>query len=617
MFVASEVLRERFWKAILTFFFSLLSVALIVTWNTPATGYESSIYYSTPLILWLSLIASMLGGITLVVISVAKDLSNKTYLWKMGIFLVILCYVICLGLFIIRGYYLWRMPGDPAIHMGWIMDTLCAGHIPDSLIYPAMHIYLSEFMLIMNLDLLFLHKIIPLIFSILFVIFMYVLSKILFANSTVQVLVTLISCCLAYSWYLQLTPNVLANFCLPLILFLLYKGIQQKSLVWTIPFIIVLLLMPVFHALPTMIIIVVFFTLGVSAIILNVGFWNIKADIKYLIRKYHCFIGSNYIIILPFIILLVWWVFWISLFNLFDQQILSIYGTITLEQDGSWLSDLTDKTSYAQSHGYNVVEQIIRQLWGQIFLCLMSALSLPLIINRSLYNHNSRLLISLLLAYGVVIFLSILFYLFNVAFTPQRFLFAISMFGTFFTAYLLSYLLISKTKGYLSLKPLMCSIFVIIFVFCLFMGGLLALYPSPYTLSTNLQNTHSEVTGVIYVLDHRDVSIPIYEISGVIGRFSYAFLNPEERVMHKLPLYFEQQRIPSHFGYNNNLSISTIYTAETDIVLTQIDKRMYIDTFPEMAEYRFTTTDFDRIKVDPGIHFIYSNGEFEYFKIVR
>ena len=203
----------------------------------------------------------------------------------------------------------------------------------------------------------------------------------------------------------------------------------------------------------------------------------------------------------------------------------------------------------------------------------MSALSLPLIINRRLHGHNWRYVISISPALTITIFLS---YFLSIQFSvyPQRFLFVISLFGTIFTAYLLSYLLTSVEKILKSLKSYIYSTVVIFFIFCLFVGGLFALYPSPYTLSVNLQNTQSEAVGVIYVLEHRDVDVSIYEISGVIGRFSYAFLNPEERVRQKLPLFFEQQRISSHFGYDTNRSISAMYDRETDIILTQLDKKI-------------------------------------------
>ena len=191
MFDPNSSQRQSFQKIVLIFLFLLLSVALIITWNTPATGYESSIYASTPLILWVSLITSVIAGITLIVVSVAKNELNQNNLWKIGILLVILSYTICLSLFIIRGYYMWCMGGDPASHIGRIIETISTGHTVRGVIYPIIYIYLSEIVLLTDLNLIILHKIIPFIFSILFIVIsffhknelFFLLVLLLFVNS--------------------------------------------------------------------------------------------------------------------------------------------------------------------------------------------------------------------------------------------------------------------------------------------------------------------------------------------------------------------------------------------------------------------------------------------------
>jgi hypothetical protein len=593
--------------------FSPLSVALIIVWNTPATGYESSIYHSTPMILWVSIVASVIVGASLVVFSITKNELKERHLWKIGLLLIVLSYIICLSLFIIRGYFMWCMSGDPADHIGWIKETLNAGQVPTSLIYPITHIFVSEIVLFTGLDLIFLHKIVPLVFGILFILFMYVFARVVFTKPSVSVLVTVISCCLVYSWYLRLTPNILANFLLPLILFLSYKYLQQKSWVWTIPLIIVLVLMPVFHAVPTIILVVVFISILILAILSNINYYTNKR-----IKKRLGLTNTDHMIITPFSIMLIWWIFWIMLFSAFNYQIISLYESISLEKDDMWLKDLMNVASTADAYGYSVIEQIVRNLWGQIILLIFSALSLPLIYKESLKRKKSHV-ISLLLAFAAVVILAIIFYLLYLGFTPQRLLFAISLFGTIFTAFFLTYVLtINGKKQNHSLRLYSRSAFTIIIVICLFIGGLLSLYPSPYILSTNWQNTRSEAAGLIHVYDHRDVNIPLTGISIAVGRLSYAILTPEERTIQKLPYDLkENDRVPWRFGYIDHYSISDNYDAETDVIITKKDKKTYIDTYPEIAEIRYTIQDFKRLKIDSGLHFLYSNGEFEYYKIKK
>ena len=609
MFSSGAIPRQRFQKVVLIFLFFLLSVALLITWNTPATGYESSIYWSTPLILWVSLIASVIAGIVLVVVSIAKNELDQNPLCKIGLLLVFLCYTICLALFIIRGYHMWCMTGDPASHIGWIKETINTGHLVDTILYPAGHIYLSEIVFLTGLDLVVLHKIVPLVFGLLCVLFMYVLAKTIFVKNSVCLLVTILSCCLVHTWYLRLTPNILANFFLPLVIFLVYKNVQQRTWTWVVPLIITLVLMPVFHPVPTMVLAMVFISIGIFAILSRI-------NSHWQIGKLNNFTGGISGIISPFLIMLVWFVFWVSLFSIFSHQILSLYDAITVGTDDSWISSLTDTASIATAYGYNVIEQIIRNLWSQIILCTISALALPLIIKEYLESRINTSVLSLLLVFIAVIPLSAIFYLFDLAFTPQRLLYAISMFGIFFAAYFLAFFLTDNLKWHsIALNPYIKSLFALTVIFGLFVGGLLALYPSPYILSSSWQNTQSEVEGLLFSYDHRDVTVPLTGISIAPGRFSHAFLTPEERVTQKLPLYLEDQIVPYRFGYDVNSSISSIYAHEADIVITQKDKRMYLDVFPEIEEIRYTRQDFERLRIDPALHFLYSNGEFDYYKV--
>jgi len=609
MFSLSALHRQRLQKITLIFLFFLLSVALIITWNTPATGYESSIYWSTPLILWVSLIASVIVGVALVVVAIAKNELEKTSFWKIGFFLVFLCYAICLALFIIRGYYMWAMEGDLSSHIGWTEETLKTGHVLTSIIYPTAYIYLSEIIFLTDLDLFFVHKITPLIFGLLCVLFMCILAKILFVKKSIYLLVGILSCCLTHTWYLRVTPNILANFLLPLVIFLVYKNVQQKTWVWGVSLVIVLVLMPVFHPVPTMILAIVFVSIGVFMVVSYINNrWQIETlnDFKG---------GKTYRITTLFIIMLVWCLFWISSFTVFNHQILSVYDAITLGENDPWASGLIGLASDASAYGYSVIEQVIKNLWGQIILCVISALSLPLIVKRYLGSRENSGAISLFLAFVIVIFLSAIFYMFDLAFTPKRMLYAISMFGTFFAAYFLAFFLTANTKR--SLIPLNTytkSFITLIVVFSLFVGGLLALYPSPYILTASSQNTHFEIEGLLFTYDHRDVNVTLTGITIAPGRLSHALLTPEERVTQALPLYLEDQRVPYRFGYDVD-SLISIYACETDIIITQKDKKRYQDALPEIEELRYTRQDFERLRIDPGLHFLYSNGEFDYYKV--
>jgi hypothetical protein len=612
MFSSSAIRGQRLQKATLAFLFFLLSVALIITWNSPATGYESSIYRSTPLILWVSLIASVIVGVTLVVVSIAKNELEQNSLWKIGLLLVFLCYTICLALFIIRGYHMWWMTGDPASHIGWIKETINAGHAPTSIIYPITHIYLSEIVFFTGLDLVVLHKIVPFIFGLLCALFMYVLAKALFANYGCALLVGVISCCLTFGWYLSLTPNALSNMVIPFALFLIVRFLQKRVWTWAVPLSAIIILYPVFHVLPAIALGLMLLTLWIP-VKLAETIQNLRERRTYIL-KYN---REDLRLVVPFLLLLSWFIFWISSFWIFGYTIKDIYDTVALEEKETKGAAFLDKISYAQNYGYSVVEQALKVYGVQAILVLLSLLALLLLWREFTARGQNKPLLSLYGPFFAILFMMGILFIFNLRFGPFRFMIYISMLGTLFAAYLLSHFLVDrKPKNNSLLQGTAFKVSCVTAVITLlFLASMLILYPSPYNLGTSYHTTQSEVMGMTFFYDHRDVTVPVTGITIAPGRFSHAFLTPGERSIQSLPMYLEDKVVPWHFGYDKHHTLSTLYTNEMDMIITQKDKLQYVDLFPDMAELRFTERDFERLDYDPGISFLYSNGGFDLQKV--
>lgn len=607
----SNIFQERFWKGILTFNFLLLSVALIIAWNTPATGYESSIYWSTPLILWVGIISSVITGTGLVILTIAKDELEKHQIWKIGLFLIILVYTICLGLFIIRGYHMWCMAGDPANHIGWVREMLIDGYAPEYLIYPVTHIYLSEVVLITGLDLIILHKVIPLIFGLLCVLFMFSLGKALFTNHGGVVLVTIISCCLTFGWYINLTPNGLSNLCMPFAFYIMIKYFQERQWKWFIPLSIIIIIYPLFHILPAIVFGLVLLT------------FMIPTKITGAIKKVHGSINNfkfdkgTVHWAYPLLLLVIWFTLWISTFLVFNYTIRNIYETIAFENGDTKVLALLDQISYAQIHGYSFIDQAFKLYGAEGILLILSLPALFILWKNITSEEKNKYLFSFCGPFAAIILLMAAVFMFNLSFGPFRFMVYFSVFGTLFSAYLFYIILNYKSPvnrfflNSLSLRTLLVTqIITIIFIL-----SLLVLYPSPYNLGTSFQTTKSEISGMSHFYDFRDVSVQVTGITAAPGRLSQALLTPEERSSQRLPLYLNERRVPWHFGYDTNYSIFSSYPDETDLIITQRDKILYEEIFPKMAGIRFTEQDFERLKWDHGLHFLYSNGEFDYMKI--
>ncbi|WP_346434748.1 hypothetical protein [uncultured Methanoculleus sp.] len=558
----------------------------------------------------MSLIASVISGITIVVVSIAKSELDQTYLWKIGFLLVFLSYAVCLALFIIRGYYMWCMTGDPASHIGWIKETINIGHVPTSIMYPITHIYLSELVFFTGLDLVVLHKIVPFIFGLLCILFMYVLAKASFSNYGDALLVGIISCCLTFGWYLNLTPNALSNMLIPFALFLIVKFLQKGEGTWAIPLSAIIILYPVFHVLPAIILGLSLLTLWIPAK-LPEAFQNLREK-KVYILKYN---GEDLRLMVPFLLLLSWFIFWISSFQVFGHTIKDIYYTVALEEKETKGAALLDQISYAQGYGYSVIEQALKVYGAQIVLILLSLLALLLLWREFTTSDHNKFLFSFYGPFFAILFMMSIFFIFNLSFSPFRFIIYISMLGTLFAAYFLGYFLIdrrSKNNSLLQNISLKVSCVTVV-ITLLFLASMLSLYPSPYNLGTNYHTTQSEVMGMTFFYGHRDVNVPVTGITVAPGRFSHAFLTPKEQSVQRLPMYLEERAAPWHFGYDKYYTLSALYTDEIDMIITQRDRLLYVDVFPVMAKFRFTKQDFERL--DSDINFLYSNGGFDLRKV--
>lgn len=593
-------------KCLLIISFSLLTFGLLKTWSLPASGYESSIYQSTPLILWISLIISVMFGISIVVFSLLGYDQNKNYLWKLGFILIIICYAISLSLFIIHGYYMWAISDDPSTHLGWISEIIQEGSIPRSIQYPVIHLYASQINLIADLNLIILHKILPLIFGILCIIFIYLTARAFSSSYILPVLAGIIGGSFWYGWYLNFTPNHLSNLIFPLLIFLIFKYIKDKNFGWGLLLLFGILLIPIFHPIPTVFCGSLMLTLGLFPFIITL----LKKERKNCRQLFSI---NNRTLVLPFFILIIWFILWISMYRVWGDTTLSIYETIISEQTYSELSALSGQISSAKDYGYNVVEIILKKQGGLLVIYILSALSFPLLYNeyKQCKKEGNLILLFGPLAFLIVIIPLLLF--FDLAFSPLRLLFYGALLGTFLSAYILWYLL--KKFNEASIYSSFVKIVVILLLVCLFFSGLLALYPSPYTLERNLQTTHSEVTGMNYYFKHRDLTIPLTGIYIAPGRFADLLLNTEEKLAHQFPYYLKNEIAPFHFGYDKSQSISANYEKETNLIITPVDKVMYTDIRPDMAVYRYDSQDFEHLKGDSGISLIYSNSGVEIWSI--
>lgn len=106
--------------------FTSISLAIIIAYRSPATGYELTIYDGTPTGYWVFLGIILMLGVILAV----WDLQRRLALGALA--LAITSFIL---LPIIRGYYMLGQR-DSLSHLGWLRHVLTDGTIPDGFLYP-------------------------------------------------------------------------------------------------------------------------------------------------------------------------------------------------------------------------------------------------------------------------------------------------------------------------------------------------------------------------------------------------------------------------------------------------------------------------------------------------
>jgi hypothetical protein len=141
-------------------------------------------------------------------------------------------------------------------------------------------------------------------------------------------------------------------------------------------------------------------------------------------------------------------------------------------------------------------------------------------------------------------------------------------------------------------------------------------YGSPRVVRGNWQVSEMEVAGAEWFSNSHDNDI-ITATAGVsVRRFEDLTFGRGYPCTGRAKL--DREPIPSHFGYNGNISVAETFDFEDRYLLTCERGRVAINVIPESARpkaHHYGEDDFARLMADPAVAQIYSNGEFEVWRV--
>jgi hypothetical protein len=566
----------------------------------PTDKYEVSIFSSTPNIYWLSLLVSLFIGFFIVIKFNFTD-EHKIYN-NSALILLFIAFASFISLWIIRGYYLW-CSGDPLTHLSKINDILLTGHFEKENIYPITHIFVAQICDILNIDTIIPHKYLPLYFGLLYLGFMYLFIRVILKDKKKAAIGLLVAIIPMGGWFLNLTPNHLANLTLPLVFFLIFKYVDNKKFEWSILLILMCFFITIFHPVPTLALLLMLFALTPPILTLVE-----KAINKFYKGNLKITRMSSMVLA---VIALVWFITWVSSFYIWDHTIKNVYTLLT-EGAPTKLDALVADVVYAHSHGYSVIEQFLKVYGGLCIYLLLTAIGFILLWKKVKQNKVSltdQKLIMLAIPLTIIIAIMGLLYFINIDyFGPSRLEIYVIMLLTLFVGYVL-FEYIRNGPG---LKREVC---VALFLVMLFVIAGLKLYPNPYVLSANWQITRTEMNGMDVLLRTKDKA-DITSLSIAPKLYVDALFAKDERSRIKVNWSISDElNIPFHFGYDENVNLGEYYDENLYMVLTYRDRILYKEVFPEIEHLRFTDNDFDKLEKDNSITKLYANGGFDSYYI--
>jgi len=581
----------------------LLSALLIILLTPPASSYEFSIYNAYPNYLWYIVIASIFLGQVCAVLSVLDDSTSKY--WPLGFLAAVIANCLLLSLPVIRGYFIYGS-GDILTHIGYMEDIGNYASIGSNH-YPILHMLGFSMHEFTGLSFGIITMIIPPIFSIVSILYWYILGKEIFNDKSKVVILVLIAFLPMYGVINSLfTPNHEAFLMLPLVLYCLIKSQNAANKTEVNAILITLSVLTVlFHPLIAIMAMSIYALLYMSDA-LSISISSLKLHTKNI----------WIVIAIMAMIFSIWSTYIYLLTNVLDPLVSSILGTGAVE------SELLARLDLVSQVEVDIIYLIKLGLFtyglDAIFglLALISILYLLILYTKGGIKIPRFLLFSMacfivFFTLGVTIFFTINEFGYGRVYKIARIFSLIIISSSAVTAY-------RRLQNISNFKKvifcaLTCTVVIVLIVLSAF-----TLHLSPNIKQVNQQVPMSDYCSMATFFEKRDDSILILEHGTSQMRFHDAIYG---RSYPKVNIGYDwgggSSLLPvDHFGYNASYSLGSNYDGKRYFLLTTQGKDFYEHMYPEFPDkWRFIERDFERLESDASVIRVCSNGNLALYLI--
>jgi hypothetical protein len=574
--------------------FALILLSLIVVAQNPGVqGYEISIYNEYPTLFWFLIICSIFINQIILILHVGSDLKSSIS-WKIAIIGIIMANSIIFLLPLIRRYALMGS-GDPATHMGLIIDILHTGSIGANA-YPINHILVCITHWVCGLELNICMMLYPFIFYSLYIVSFYLLLRTLLKDQP-SVLVGMTLVTLLIIGDIHFTPQAESNFFLPFVLyiyFLRYSG--KNTLNYSILIIITSIAITFYHPLTTLYLIFSFSIFYLVSIMYKK--FNIKLDININ--------NSWYIIIILIITFFMWQSYVVIILGTFRKVYEWLYEEST---QSSMFERYAEQINRIQPDPSYLLNSFIYAYGHDLLYVIMGIISVFIILSVS--KKCKKITISSNFSAFSIIFIICALFGYGSSFIVMG-----TGFGRVLEyALFASIFLISTAFGYLIKKflhPLkLLAIFSIVLLILTYLN-VFTLYLSPINKYPGQHVTDSQFIGISTFQETRNENLRLLQGGLNVYRMKDALFG---RRIELKNIIFDIPEIPDHFGYREAAHFGNSYRPRSMYLvigtLFRISNQMLIPEYPEL--WRFNQMDFLMLENDVTVAKTYSNRQLDIY----
>jgi hypothetical protein len=576
-------------------------LALVLAHQSPAVGYELSIYTSTPFpVLWL-LFLSLVGGIGIVIheLFTRRFEDRRTYLVGFAVTLLAVTAFLCLPS--IRDYVT-STRGDQLGHLGYLLDILRTGHLGDNP-YPITHALLAQITSVTGLSVLEITNLNTVFIFVIFILTTYLLATVVLPHEGQRLLAALVAggTMAGISRY-YLVPNTWSILMLPLLFYCYFK---QDRMPFKILLATILVAYPFFHPLSSLMIIAALAVMELP-----------KPIYKRLLRRLSMGVPSwieSRPIVWPTLLESAVFAPWVFTRDAYRSNVSSFLTQLANFSGSKEISKTGESLGKAGVHGLDILILMVK-MYGEILIFVIVAFVGIILLVRQLRAGDRDSSKYRLLLLGVLALSACLVYAaFFVgipgakAIAADRFLVYIEVASIPLVAFAL-WDISRRTEFSRLAKALIFGLVVLALLL-----NLIGHYGSPYRVRPNEQATQRDMAGMTWYLDEKDPLVLAFYVQTPPERFSQGILGNEATDLRRDMPYFSQ--VETHFGYDNFTTLREQHDGDRYVNINRYDRVVYQTVWQSLG--RFNDADFEKLEQDPTVDRIYSNGEMDVLFVSR